>query len=358
MTKGGWGNVLRSVHALLDEGVVGDLTDRELLERYGSGGGESAESAFAALVERHGAMVLRVCRVVLRDEHAAQDAFQATFLVLARKARSLWVRDSLGPWLHGVAYRTLTCSRAAAARRRTHERRAAEQSDLVREGIEPDDLVPILHDELNRLPERLRAPVVLCYLDGLTHEQAAERLRCPVGTVRSRLSTGREHLRRRLERRGFSSSEGVMASALGGSTTSGPVPVALAEAAVRIGQRLAAGSTVAGVVPASVLVLMEGGMKTMWYSRLMVLSIALLAIGGGAIGALALAQLRPGGEPPVTPAKPVSGSLTAQDARRQPLRPVNEPARRALLEAPSRPPVRSFENKSVYFRKGRSASTK
>src|SRR5207253_2493823 len=123
-----------------DEGVVGGLTDREPLERYTANGDDSAESAFAALVERHGAMVFRVCRSVLRDEHEAQDAFQATFLVLARKAGSLWVGDSLAPWLYGVTYRTSSSARSAAVRRRTHERNAAEAAPRAVEEMSFDDL--------------------------------------------------------------------------------------------------------------------------------------------------------------------------------------------------------------------------
>ncbi len=124
MAKGGWGKILQGVRELLDEGTLGGLSDGELLARYVARVGDSAESAFAALVERHGPMVLRVCRNVLRDEHGAEDAFQATFLILARRADSLWVRGTLGPWLYGVAYRTSSCARSASARRRSHERKA------------------------------------------------------------------------------------------------------------------------------------------------------------------------------------------------------------------------------------------
>src|SRR5262249_56897166 len=134
--------------------------------------------------------------------HEAQAASQATFVSVARKAGSLWVDDSLGPWLYGVAYRTSAGARSAAARRRTHERKAAEAAPRAAEGADPDDLGPVLHEEVNRLPARYRAAIVSCYFEGLTHEQAAQRLNCPVGTVRSRLATGRDLLRRRLERRG------------------------------------------------------------------------------------------------------------------------------------------------------------
>jgi RNA polymerase sigma factor (sigma-70 family) len=164
------------VHRALDAGAAGGLSDRELLERFTDRGGEAAEAAFAALVERHGPMVLRACRSTLRDPHDAQDAFQATFLLLARRAGSLWVRDSLGPWLHSVACRVSAGARTAEARRRAFEQRAARRPAL-RPGEEArDDLGPALHEEVERLPERLRAPVVLCYLEGLTHEQAARHV--------------------------------------------------------------------------------------------------------------------------------------------------------------------------------------
>src|SRR5947209_13691536 len=114
-------------------------------------------------------MALRVCRAQLSEAHDAHDAFQATFLILVEKARGLWVRDSLGPWLHQVAYRTASCARSTAARRRRHERRAARLTSESR--AEPgDELGRVLHEEIERLPERYRAPVVLCDLEGRTHE--------------------------------------------------------------------------------------------------------------------------------------------------------------------------------------------
>ncbi len=174
--------------------------------------------------------------------------------------------------------------------------------------------------------------VVLCYLEGLTHEQAAERLRCPVGTVRSRLTTARERLRGRLERRGFASSVGVMPSVLAAAASAGPIPAALVESAVRIGFRSGTGASVGGMVPASVVALAERGLKTMWYSRLTVLSLVLLAIGGGTIGTIALAQRGPAAQEPVAPARLVSGLPATKDTARQPARPANEQARRKLLE--------------------------
>ena len=126
MDMGGWGEVLRGIRGLLHGGVTAGLSDEQLLTQFAAGAGESSESAFAALVQRHGGMVLRVCRGVLGDEQEAQDAFQATFLILARKAGSLWVHGTLGPWLYGVARWTAAAARSAGARRRRHERRAAE----------------------------------------------------------------------------------------------------------------------------------------------------------------------------------------------------------------------------------------
>src|SRR5271166_3172709 len=122
------GTVLRQLRTLYNLGTIRDLTDGQLLERFATDLDEVAELAFSALVERHQAMVWRVCLAILRDEHAAEDAFQATFLVLVRKARSLWVRDSLGPWLHQVACRTASCLRTTIIRRRKHEQRHAERN--------------------------------------------------------------------------------------------------------------------------------------------------------------------------------------------------------------------------------------
>ena len=219
------GAVLRQLQTLFDLGSIGDLTDGQLLERFTTSGGESAELAFAALVERHGPMVLRVCRTSLQDPNDAQDAFQATFLVLVRKARSLWVQDSLGPWLHRVACRVASRARASAARRREYERRAAEsRPPLMFPADDWKDVCSILHEEIDRLPDCCRVPVVLCDLEGLTHEQAARRLCWPVGTVKSRLTRGRERLRGRLVRRGLAPTAGLLT--LSSTAQSGPGRVA------------------------------------------------------------------------------------------------------------------------------------
>ena len=211
MTVADRGIVLRDLNTLFSVGTIGALTDAQLLDRFTSHRDETAELAFRALVERHGPMVLRVCRAVLRDTHDADDAFQATFLVLLRRGGTLWVRDSLGPWLHQVAYRTASCARSAAARRRRHELRAAELTARHPDDGDRDDLGEVVHEEVGRLPQRYREVVVLCLLEGLTPEQAARHLKCPVGTVHSRLARGREQLRGRLIRRGLPGPAGLLA---------------------------------------------------------------------------------------------------------------------------------------------------
>src|SRR4051812_36972860 len=195
---------------LFEDGNLAGLTDGQLLERFANRRGESAETAFAALVERHGPMVLRACRGILRDDHEAMDAFQATFLVLVHKGRSLWVRDSLGPWLHRVACRSAGRARAASGRRRSLARGLAESVVGRGGGGDRGGLVAAVHEELDRLPERYRVPILLCDLEGRTCEDAARHMGCPVGTIGSRLARGRERLRDRLARRGLAPAVGTL----------------------------------------------------------------------------------------------------------------------------------------------------
>ena len=256
---------LRHLNTLFNLGAVGGLTDRELLTLFTTRRDEAAELAFAVLVDRHGPMVLRVCQAVLRDSHDAQDAFQATFLVLVQKARGLWVRECLGPWLHQVAHRTASCARSARARRRRHERLAASSS-ADGAGESPDDLGEVLHEEVGRLPERYRAAVVLCLLEGLTPEQAARQLGWPAGTVHSRLARGRARLRRRLTRRGLAPEMAGTDSVL--TAELAPVPPALVAATDVAATRFAAGETLAGIVSASVVSLTKEGLRTQMVTKL------------------------------------------------------------------------------------------
>ena len=263
MAKGSTGSTEGPVRTLFGEGRAGDRTDAQLLERFAAGGGEGAGVAFVVLVERHGPMVMRVCLAVLKDEHDAEDAFQATFLVLVRQTRSIRRRDSLASWLHGVALRV-----AASIRRRAEASRRREREGLVmaarpgRDGHDPD-LGPVLHEEVGRL----REPVVLCYFEGLTHDAAAERLGLPVGTVRSRLAAARDRLRVRLTRRGLATS----AAPVDATLVPAAVPAALVDATVRLATGKAASATIVPII--------EEVLKAMFLTRLAVVSSTLSAFG-------------------------------------------------------------------------------
>ena len=217
------------------------------------------------------------CRSILRDEHAAEDAFQAVFLVLARKAGSLRVRDSLAPWLHEVAVRVARCARATAARRTRHERNAAERADPTARVPDADDLGPVLHEEIDRLPDRYRAPIVLCFLEGLTREQAAGQLRWPLGTLQSRLARGRERLRHRLIRRGLAPSAILPDAVLRAEMTRPVVPAALADAAARAALASAAGRpAIVGAISAPAA-LTEEVLKAMWFHKLKMIAGTMMA---------------------------------------------------------------------------------
>ena len=194
------GVVLRQVHALLEVGTFGGLSDRQLLDRFLARHDDVSELAFTVLVERHGPMVLGVCRRILVDPNDAEDAFQATFLVLVRKAASVRVNGSVGRWLFGVATRVATRARADARRRLGRERPGLERLKVVTvedplPAIDRADLRSALTEEIGRLPARLQAAVIVCDLEGCSYEQAAQQLGWPVGTVKSRLSRARALLR-------------------------------------------------------------------------------------------------------------------------------------------------------------------
>jgi RNA polymerase sigma factor (sigma-70 family) len=293
---------------LFNIGVIRDLTDGQLLERYATGQGEAAELAFAALLERHGPMVLRVCRARLADPHDALDAFQATFLVLIEKSRGLWVRESLGPWLHQVATRTASCALSAAARRRRVERTASELA--ATEALDDGPCTgweQALHEEIDRLPERYRIVIVLCDLEGHTCEEAARRIGRPVGTVKCWRARGRERLRQRLVRTGLAPSSAPGAAlAIDIARTMVQAPAA-AEAARALSECLTA-----GVVPASVQALVKGVFKAMILSKLktaaVICALAFVATGLVTAGRVAAEDpQRPGDKAHAEPGRPVAG---------------------------------------------------
>jgi RNA polymerase sigma factor (sigma-70 family) len=278
---------LRNLDVLFRAGAHSGLSDAQLLERFATRNGEAAELAFAMLVERHGPMVFRVCRCVLRDHSDAEDAFQATFLVLVRNAQAIRKHDSVASWLHGAALRVASCSRAASARRRRHEQRAAEGESSTPRDDDRNDVEAAVHEEVGRLPERFRVPVVLCYLEGVTQEEAAARLGWPLGTVRSRLARARDRLRGRLARRGLAPAATGVAAILADGSAEAAVPVALADATVRIALKWSmGGASAAGVVPATVLALSGEALRSLFMFKLkstVAATIAATALAGAAV---------------------------------------------------------------------------
>jgi RNA polymerase sigma factor (sigma-70 family) len=260
----------------------GDLSDRALLERFL---GQRDAAAFAALVRRHGPMVLGVCRRVLNNIHDAEDAFQATFLVLVRKGRSIAKRDALGSWLYGVAYRVSLKARADALRRQHHERQAAGRAEEQppHDGAR-DDLRDVIDEEVNRLSDKYRRPVVLCYFEGKTYQEAARLLGWPAGTVSVRLARARELLRTRLGLRGLALSAGALTPWLAEGTASTADACLLAEATANAAVRFAADPAAAGV-SSQVIALTQGVVKAMFLRKLKTVAGVLLTVGmtcGGA----------------------------------------------------------------------------
>jgi RNA polymerase sigma factor (sigma-70 family) len=303
------GAVLRHVRALSGAEDLLATTDGQLLERFVAG---REEGAFALLLRRHGPMVLGVSRRVLQREQDAEDVFQATFLILARKAGSIRQRDRVGCWLHGVAHRLALKARARAASRRAHERQAATMR-TAEAGPRAawQELQAALDEALLEVPEKHRAALVLCYLEGKSHEEAARQLGCPVGTLGSWVARGRKQLRDRLARRGLALSAAALATALAANGTAAALPAALLRASLR----LAAGDGAAGLVSAGAAALAAGGLKTSFASKgkaigALVLALGLVAGGLGALAPRGLADREPpaqqaeAGQPAAPPGAP------------------------------------------------------
>jgi RNA polymerase sigma factor (sigma-70 family) len=294
--------VLRRLHQIAGRQAARDLSDGELLERFCR---RHEEAAFAVIVQRHGPMVLGVCRRVLNDLQQAEDAFQATFLVLVRKAASIRKGASLGSWLYGVAQRIAVRARSQAARRRTLERRsiAMSQSEPLDETTW-HEFRKALDDELGRLPDRYRAPVVLCCLEGKTHEQAAQELGCPKSSLSGRLARARALLRERLARRGLGLSTYLLVSLLGRlaqEAAAAGVPARILVDTVRAAALTAAGQSAGGIITPQAIhfaQLAQGVANTMFLTKITVAVSVLLAVGGFATIA------RGPGQPAASPAKP------------------------------------------------------
>jgi RNA polymerase sigma factor (sigma-70 family) len=288
----------RHLHTLFHCGAVGQLSDSELVERFVAGRGEPAEAAFSALVHRHGAMVLGVCRRVLRNHDAAEDAFQATFLVLARKAAVIARREQLASWLYGVAHRAALDARARAARQKAKEKRLTPMVP-----VEPPDpcaareLSSILDEELADLPERYRSAIVLCELEGVSRRDAAARLGVSEGTLSSRLARAKVRLKDRLTRRGLALSAGALAAALADEARAVTVPPVLIDTTTRFAAMAAAGCSLAGVISTSVATLTEGVLKAMLIAKLKSVVLACASLAIVAAGVTAMAQSAGGGPP-------------------------------------------------------------
>jgi RNA polymerase sigma factor (sigma-70 family) len=334
--------VVRDLQTLFGIGVMGALSDGQLLDRFV----ERREGAvFEAIVCRHGPMVWGVCRRVLRDHHDAEDAFQATFLILARKAASIMPREKLGNWLYGVAYRTAMKARTKRTKRRGREGQAPNMPEPM---SVPDDLrdelAESLDRELSRLPEKYRIPIVLCDLEGGTHKEAASQLGWPIGTVSSRLSRARSKLARRLSRRGVSLSSGSMAVLLTADSASADALTKLIGPTSRAASLVAAGrAATTGIVSAEVAALAEGVIKAMMLSKLKVVTAVLavcLALVAGGTGLAQRAQ---------APGKKAGGA--ARGAEAGPRKPRNQ-GRRQALPGKAQSNFGGGPGEPLYMRKG------
>jgi RNA polymerase sigma factor (sigma-70 family) len=285
------GTLMRHIKELAAGRAGRHTTDRQLLDDFVS---RRDDGAFAGLVECHGPMVLGVCRRVLRHEQDAEDAFQATFLVLARHAESIRRREALASWLYGVAYRTALKAKRDATRRRIHEARLRDRTPPAAPGQTWDDVQAVLDEEIQRLPESLRTAFVLCVLDGKTVPAAAAGLGVKEGTLSWRLARARQRLRQRLGRRGIELSAVLAALYLVQGAGSAAVPAALAGITIRFGLSVAAGEPAAGVIPAHLTTLAAGGTQAVFLSKtkiavLILLMGCLLVAGAGGLARQRLA---------------------------------------------------------------------
>jgi RNA polymerase sigma factor (sigma-70 family) len=298
--------LLRQLRTIFAAQQAGQLPDQELLHRFVT---RQDEAAFAALVRRHGPMVYNVCRRVVRHAHDAEDAFQAVFLVFARKARSIRRRESVGGWLHGVAYRVASKARAEAVRRGALPTREAAIASDPADDVTWRELRTVLDEELGRLPERYRAPLVLCYLEGRTQDEATRQLGWSKNTFRRRLERGRDVLRGRLTRRGVTLSAGLFATALAGQVSPAAIPATLISATVRAGLRFVAGRVAEGALRSGkIAVLAEGVLKAMLLGQVKVVTgmlfvASLFAAGTGVLTHRVLAE-RQAAESQAQPAQP------------------------------------------------------
>ncbi len=311
MARDSANETLRQIQTLYGLGAVGGLTDDQLLRRFLKGGASDAECAFRALMERHGPMVFGVCRRVLSNHHTAEDAFQATFLVLIRRAGSIGRQEKLANWLYGVAFRAAKEVKRRESRREQRERAAF---DLSRADTPSDldrlELPSILDEELCRLPGRYRAALVACEFEGKSRREAAHQLGVPEGTLSSHLARARKLLRDRLERRGFEASAWPLARLSRDLVSASPsVPTALIESTARVALSLIGGAGLAGTVPASLAPLVNSLGRSRLMTKMMTavaagVAVGILAIVGGVLAQQQKASVSPKQLKPEEAAKP------------------------------------------------------
>jgi RNA polymerase sigma factor (sigma-70 family) len=282
MATGVMGNLLQYLRGMVGRGRIDDQTDGQLLEDFAARGDAAA---FETLLQRHGDMVWQVCRRLLPNASDVEDAFQAVFLVLLRKAASLDRTRSLGSWLYGVAYRVALKARSRAHQQRRKETEAAARTP-VESHAEPgqQELRPLLDAELARLPEKYRAPLILCYLEGKTNQEAALALGWPIGSISKKLAQGRELLRDRLVNRGLALSAPALLAALAGSVSA--APASLAASTLQAATCSLVGPTTTGAFAAGVIKLAEGVMSNMgMMTKLKILAIMVVLTGlcGGGV---------------------------------------------------------------------------
>src|SRR5579883_2324935 len=324
MSKRQAGIILHQINRLSSPPVAGSELDRQLLERFLD---NRDEAAFATLLDRHGAMVLRLCRRILHDAHEAEDAFQATFLVLARKAGTVRKQQSLGSWLYRVAYHVAIRARAVAARREeigARRPRPATVDPLAE--VSGRELLSVLDEELQRLPEKYRAPLVLCYLEGHTQDEAARQLGWRPQVLRGRIDRGRAVLRRRLIRRGF----GLSAVLAGSLLEQMPAPAAAPALLIARTIRAAVCSSIEqpAIVSSQVAALVESGISSLGATKSKFFVVLLLILGvvtaGGGIAALQkptgnTEKLQAGRPPENDDARQKSAATTRNDRMGDPL---------------------------------------
>jgi RNA polymerase sigma factor (sigma-70 family) len=286
------GLVLEPLRTLFAAGTTAGLTDAELLERFASRRDDGAEAAFAALVARHGPIVRRACRSLVSDTNDAEDVFQATFLILTRKARAIRRPELLGNWLYGTACRVARSIKTRAARRSKYE---AQQAAITQEltSRHPNGLdeqatrreeAQIVHEEVARLPAPCRVAVVLCDLEGRQHDEVAHLLRCCDRTLRRRLHRGRNLLRLRLTRRGLAPAVSALIAASSSRRASAAIPQNKVGRMARAAMEFAAGRPTAGTVPAAATALAEGVIRAMFWTNLKGIAIAASVVVAMAVG--------------------------------------------------------------------------